>query len=523
MRRVIGLLIVFLSLTITASACQTDGPLEESQEAARAGNTAVQSSETVTETLEDVTEQILSDTKSAESEGTGQTVKAETVKTLSTTRRTEFSVPIREDDIISDYRMSRLSFDSITFLAPEHWEVWDDSTDEYDMVYLYPTEVDTSMILVYASYVEGLADRDPETSLRELLEGFSASIDRYAIRSLNTNLNRPALSIDYHFIFEGEPQGGYARFMIIDDYAVSVSAVLEGDMEIGFERIAHTIGQSIELVQQPVETVRSTVTETDSVTVESSEASSEVSVTATEIPDVTVPTEASSTAAATDAPVTPATTVAPTTPATTEAPVTVTTPSVTEGTGGTATQHAAVQDAKSYLRIMPFSREGLIDQLIYEGYSESDAAYGADNAGADWMAEAVSSAKNYLDIMAFSREGLIDQLVYEGFTPEQAAHGADNTLGDWSSQAIDAAKNYLSLMPFSRQGLIDQLIYEGYSQEEAIAGVDSSGADWMAEAVRSAENYLDLMPFTREEMINQLQYEGFTAEQAAHGATGAGL
>ena len=32
-------------------------------------------------------------------------------------------------------------------------------------------------------------------------------------------------------------------------------------------------------------------------------------------------------------------------------------------------------------------------------------------------------ARQYLDYTAFSRQGLIDQLLYEGFTPEQAEYG----------------------------------------------------------------------------------------------------
>jgi hypothetical protein len=36
---------------------------------------------------------------------------------------------------------------------------------------------------------------------------------------------------------------------------------------------------------------------------------------------------------------------------------------------------------------------------------------------------ALSKAQSYLDTMAFSREGLINQLKYEGFTTEQAEYG----------------------------------------------------------------------------------------------------
>lgn len=38
---------------------------------------------------------------------------------------------------------------------------------------------------------------------------------------------------------------------------------------------------------------------------------------------------------------------------------------------------------------------------------------------------AVKAAKAYLDFSAFSRDGLIDQLEYEGFTTEQAVYGVE--------------------------------------------------------------------------------------------------
>lgn len=102
-----------------------------------------------------------------------------------------------------------------------------------------------------------------------------------------------------------------------------------------------------------------------------------------------------------------------------------TTESSTEGKQETVSQKNAVRKAKSYLDFSAFSREGLIDQLEYEGFSTEDATYGADNSGADWNEQAVKKAKSYLDFSAFSRQGLIDQLEYEGFTYEQAVYGVE--------------------------------------------------------------------------------------------------
>lgn len=91
----------------------------------------------------------------------------------------------------------------------------------------------------------------------------------------------------------------------------------------------------------------------------------------------------------------------------------------------TASQSDAVSTAKDYLDFMAFSRQGLIEQLEYEGFTTEDATYGVDNSGADWMEQAVLTAQDYLDFSSFSRQELIDQLEYEGFTHEQAVHGVD--------------------------------------------------------------------------------------------------
>lgn len=85
----------------------------------------------------------------------------------------------------------------------------------------------------------------------------------------------------------------------------------------------------------------------------------------------------------------------------------------------------ALKKAESYLQIMAFSRQGLIDQLEYDGFTYSEAAYAADECGADWYEQAAKKAESYLEIMSFSRQGLIDQLEYDGFLYDQAVHGVD--------------------------------------------------------------------------------------------------
>jgi len=69
-------------------------------------------------------------------------------------------------------------------------------------------------------------------------------------------------------------------------------------------------------------------------------------------------------------------------PTPTQAPTLTPKPTPTK-TLDTATmgEKNAVEKAKSYLRVMAFSREGLIDQLEYEGFTQSQAEYGVRAVG----------------------------------------------------------------------------------------------------------------------------------------------
>lgn len=186
-------------------------------------------------------------------------------------------------------------------------------------------------------------------------------------------------------------------------------------------------------------------------------------------------------------------------------------------------QKNALDSAKSYLRLMAFSYEGIIKQLEYEGFSNSEAVYAADNCEADWNEQALKSAKSYLDIMSFSYDGLVEQLEYEGFTHEQAVYGADNCGLNSKDQVLESALLYLKTSAFSYTGLIEQLEYEGFSHEDAVSAADRCGADWNEQAAKSAETYLKIMDFSKSELIEQLEFEGFTYAQAVYGVEANGL
>ena len=88
-------------------------------------------------------------------------------------------------------------------------------------------------------------------------------------------------------------------------------------------------------------------------------------------------------------------------------------------------QENALGTAADYLSYTAFSREGLIEQLEFEGYSTKDATFAVDHLNVNWNEQAVKAAKDYLSYSSFSRQGLIEQLEFEGYTTEQATYGVN--------------------------------------------------------------------------------------------------
>jgi hypothetical protein len=89
----------------------------------------------------------------------------------------------------------------------------------------------------------------------------------------------------------------------------------------------------------------------------------------------------------------------------------------------TAGQRNALSSAESYLQFSAFSKSGLVKQLKFEDFSNSEARWAVAHVRVSWNAEAVESAKQYLRVSSFSRQGLIEQLEFEGFTHSQATYG----------------------------------------------------------------------------------------------------
>lgn len=93
--------------------------------------------------------------------------------------------------------------------------------------------------------------------------------------------------------------------------------------------------------------------------------------------------------------------------------------------GDTESQQKALDRAKEYLSNLPLSHDGMVTQLEFDGYSSADATYAADNCGANWNEQAARMANQLLTTGSYTRATMIEELKSNGFTDDQAAYGAD--------------------------------------------------------------------------------------------------
>lgn len=90
----------------------------------------------------------------------------------------------------------------------------------------------------------------------------------------------------------------------------------------------------------------------------------------------------------------------------------------------TENQQKALDKANEYVDTLPLSREGLMKQLEYDGYTTDVATYAADNCSANWNKEAKEMAEQYMDSTTYTYKDMVQQLETEGFTKDQAKFGA---------------------------------------------------------------------------------------------------
>ncbi len=187
-------------------------------------------------------------------------------------------------------------------------------------------------------------------------------------------------------------------------------------------------------------------------------------------------------------------------------------------------EQAALETAQGHLERMAFSRQGLIDLLVYEGFTQEAAEVAVDHCGADWQAQAVRSGEEYVEYLAISHAGLRPMLEFELFTQDEIDYAMKQLEDiDWDAEAAEYVLQELN-DGVSYSGLMAQMEEEGFTEGQIQDAIASAGeVDWNAQAQLCAQGYLEYMEFSRDELVSQLEYEGFTSAQAAYAADQCGL
>lgn len=123
--------------------------------------------------------------------------------------------------------------------------------------------------------------------------------------------------------------------------------------------------------------------------------------------------------------------------------------------------------AEELVELVPFSKEGLYEQLVVDGYSEDAARNAVNQIDVDFQENALQYANDFLGTSGFSELGLRDQLDYLGFTPDQIDYAINHIEADWNEEARLSALSYLEHTSLSGEELYEQLIYEGFTEGQA--------------------------------------------------------
>lgn len=89
-------------------------------------------------------------------------------------------------------------------------------------------------------------------------------------------------------------------------------------------------------------------------------------------------------------------------------------------------------------------------------------------------AMAENARDNYFDFMAFSCDGLIGQLMFDGYSYQEAAYAAHTYSGNWETQAAIAAYLYRETASIrKRSEMINQLLFDGFTMWQAEVGYEA--------------------------------------------------
>ena len=109
----------------------------------------------------------------------------------------------------------------------------------------------------------------------------------------------------------------------------------------------------------------------------------------------------------------------------------------------TTGQQLALERGKELVDSRGISYNYLVHELTYyNGFTEEEATFAADNCGADWYAEAVECATGYLENSPYDLEGIVSIMAYEGFTQAQTDYGLSTASGEDVSDICESVYVY---------------------------------------------------------------------------------
>lgn len=120
----------------------------------------------------------------------------------------------------------------------------------------------------------------------------------------------------------------------------------------------------------------------------------------------------------------------------------------------------------------------LIKDLIFYGFSETEAQYAANNCGENWKANAVIFAKQTLEYDPRSRLSLIKYLhdtEWIAFTEAEATYEADNCGANWNELAVRFAEEIIMYPGITREDLILALEEVEFTNAQAVYAVNKLG------------------------------------------------
>lgn len=184
--------------------------------------------------------------------------------------------------------------------------------------------------------------------------------------------------------------------------------------------------------------------------------------------------------------------------------------------------------AWSYLDYVPLSASGLENQLVYDGFTRSQARNAIAFLDVDWNIQAARRTGEYIRASTLiSQDELYYCLVQDGFSKEQVEYGLSKYAGrfadiggevNWNRLAVERAAVFLLHAPYSRKGLVEQLVFDGFSPDQAEFGVAHCRTSWSAQALRKANTLMLSENLAKPDLMVSLLYEGFTMEEAEYGS-----